>query len=135
MEASRLEVVGALFFFVTFGAIWLLMLAEILASWLGLPFDLMAEDLGPITFGDFITSTFFAWLMVFLTGNILYGRFFMSRDEADSMVANWVDKNPAMFMLSSSGPYSWKAFRFFLRLSGVVCFLMILSLAIVFFIE
>ena len=135
METSWLVILGALFWFAMFGGIWLLMLLELVASWWGIPFDVWTDVLGPITFGDFVASTFFAWLMVFITGNVLYGRFFMSREEADSMVRNWPDKNPVMFMLSDSGPYSWKALRFFLRLSAGVCFLMLLSLVILFFVE
>ncbi len=134
-ETSRFEIIGALFWFVMFGGIWLLMLIEIGASWLDIPFHLIVDDSGPVTFGDFVISTFFASMMVFITGNILYGRFFMSREEIDVMVGHWSDNSALTFVVSSSGPYSWNAFRFFLRLSAGVCILMVLSLVFLPFLE
>ena len=136
-ETSRLAIIGALFWFLVFGGIWLLFLAEIVAFWLGIPFELMAEELGPITFGDFVVSTFFAWLMIFMIGNFLYGRFFMSREETESVMLNWPERIHGALLLSmaSKSPYSWSGFRFFLKLSAGICFLIISIVVFLFFVK
>lgn len=135
IETSWIVVLGAFFYFAIFGSIWLLMLLELVASWSSIPFDVMGEDLGPITFGDFVASTFFALLMVFMTGNILYGRFFLSQEKADAMFQHWKDRRAIFYVTGSSGPYSFKAFRFILQLAGWVCLFMILTLPLIFFAE
>ncbi|MDG1131039.1 MAG: hypothetical protein P8N68_18280, partial [Paracoccaceae bacterium] len=135
IETSWIVVLGALFCFVMFGGIWLLMLLELVASWLSIPFDVMAEDLGPITFGDFVATTFLASVMVFMTGNMLYGRFFMSQEKADAMFQHWKDRRAILLVTGSSGPYSVKAFRFILQLAGWVSLIMILTLPLIFFAE
>ena len=129
LETSRLALLGALFWFVMFGGIWLMMVADFVAAWLGVPIAIWPADIGPVTFKDLFSGTLIASLMVFSTGNFLYGRFFMSRANVEAMTETWADFTWEAYTnaQSNSGQYSWSALRWVFQISGVLGLLMMLS--------
>lgn len=92
IETSWFRLLGALIAFVWFGGFYLLMLLELATPWLGMPFNFMTEALGPITLRDFVESTLIVALVLCLTGNFLYGRFFMSEEKAEAMFKDWGER-------------------------------------------
>ena len=137
LETSRLALLGALFWFVMFGGMWLMMVTDFVAAWLGVPIAIWPADIGPVTLKDLISGTLIASLMVFLTGNFLYGRFFISRANVEAMTETWTDFTweRYTYLQSNSGQYSWSGLRWVLKISGVLGLLMMLSWLFLPFVE
>ena len=137
LETSRLALLGALFWFVMFGGIWLMMVADFVAAWLGVPIAIWPADIGPVTLEDLFSTTLISLLMVFSTGNFLYGRFFMSRANVEAMAETWTDLTWEGYTNAQSnwGPYSWRGLRWVLQISGILGLLIILSWLFLPFIE
>jgi hypothetical protein len=133
IETSWAVILGAIHWFLVFSGLWLHSLAELVASWLSIPFDFSLGEPGPMTLGDFIEGTFFSLLMVSLTGNIAYGRLFMSPEKADAMLQNLKDRK--IILELGYVAYSWNGLRFILKISAGVWLLWVLSLLLLFFVE
>lgn len=136
-ETSRLSLLGALFWFVMFSGIWLMMTADFVAARLRIPIAIWPTDFDPTTLGDLFSGTLFTLLVVLMTGNFLYGRLIMSRAIVEAQAETWTDLTWQAYahMQTSAGPYSWRGYRLILQISGIVGLLMILSWLFLPFVE